>query len=371
MIDTALDGDAANLRAWATWLRSTLGDQLEESGDLAVRARSVARDGWHGEGGAAYVTYNRAVVLATDDHQRRVVRGAQALDDLAAALGRAEREMGALRVRAVQGGLSVTGSIIHAPTAAPGGVFEPGSEAESAHRDAVARVELYDALLDEAQQVREHRESWVDAHLPADVEDAEDDDDLRKLVSVIKAHYPDLAEGAGIGLNALAAALRAQRRRFLHQGRRSGDPRIRNQHRTPRGSQHVDDLARRSRLLEGLGKLFGKAALPLAVGVGVYEGATTGDWVKPVLVIGAGLAVAALVPPTVVSLSATAPVAVVAALSLAAAIAASAGIEKLYEEFEVRSRIDDAVDDAGSWAEDRWRDVEKGASRMWDTVTPW
>lgn len=367
MIDTEIVGDPVNIRAWASWLRTGLKAGLDDTSDSTVKARKVARDGWHGEGGEAYLAYNQKLVEATDTQEKRVGRGAKALGDLAGELTSAQGRMTALRTRATNGGLTVTGFVIEAPADVPAEVVEPGSPEEAAHNAAVDQVTLYDTLADDAVKVRNDYADWVDATMPAAVSDAEEDDAIRNLVTFIKAQYPDLVELTAVGLASLASLLKDKRAKFLRDSRRSGDPRKRARVKSPRGTQYADDLAKRSKFLDRLSKLFGKAGLPLAVGAGVYEGVTTGDWVKPVLTVGGGIAAGALVAAGLASLPVTLPAAAVTGIVVVGAGVASWGIGELYDKFEVK----DKIDDFGGWSKDKLEDVGGAISGGWDKVTPW
>ncbi|MBM9459038.1 hypothetical protein JK386_03920 [Nocardioides sp. zg-536] len=347
MIDISIDGSPENITAWASWLRDSLRATLDDTSDDTAEVRRKARDGWHGDGGEAYLDYNRELVEGTDSHERRVGRGARALDDLAAALSGAQDAMAALRTRAVEGGLVLRGETIDAPAA--GVRTDP--------------EDLYDVLAEEAAAVRAGYREWLESNLPAAVSDAEQDDDLDRLVKLIKARYPDLTQVAGLGLNALGEALRNRRAQYLRDSRRSGDPRKRARPKTPEGRRHVEDLTRRSRLFDRVGALLRKASLPLAIGGGIHEGITTGDWVRPAVVIASGMAAGAAVPV----LFAGAPAFAVGLAAVGASIAVASAAAYLYDTFEVR----DKIEDASTWLKGRASAGGGLIASGWDKVTPW
>ena len=75
--------------------------------------------------------------------------------------------MSAIRGRARSGGLTVAGTVIHQPPDAPSATFEEGSEEEADHRAAVARIDLWNELVEDTSSLFHLRGGAGKRHLVA------------------------------------------------------------------------------------------------------------------------------------------------------------------------------------------------------------
>lgn len=378
MIDTHVAGDPGSVRAGATWLRGTLRSGLDASADHQSDARSSARGGWEGAAGEAYQSVTRSIVAATDAHAARVGRAATALEDYAARLDAMQATMAALRSRATEGGLSVAGDVVQPPPDVPAGVVEPGSPEELARQRAIAKVELYNELVADATDAWARFRDWIEGHLPADVADARDKDDVAKLNDAFTDAVPSFGVGVGAGLTGLAIGrlgddYAARAREFRRRSRVSGDPRVRGQADTPAGRAQVDDWLGRARGLRRFGRILsGPAGIGIDVYFGYQEAQETGDWTRAALTTGGsiatGLGVGALVAAGVVTAPAWAVV--VGGGALAAGVAW--GVGEIYDNWDdITEWTGDRVDDVADFASDTWDSATDVAGDAWDAVTPW
>ena len=365
-MDTLVEGSPQDVAGAATWLRDTLAKKLADSADDQQDARTSARGSWEGETASSYQNFSGDLLRATDKHEERVRRAATALDQYAARLQRCIDDMTEIRDRARAGDLTVSGTVIHQPPDAPSGTFEEGSHEETAHRRAVARIDLWNVLVEDTTTAYQDYVDWVDAKLPPDVADAREKDSSDTLLDALEASVPNFAAGAGAGLASLALldasrSFRADAAEFRRRSRVSGDPRVRGSVDTPSGRARLDDLLGKAEWLKKGGRLLGPAGILTDVGFGIHEGTQTGDWTRVALTtgtsIGVGLGVTALVAAGVV----TAPAWAVVLAGGALAAGAAWGVGKIY----------DNVDDITDTVSDTWDDATDAVGDAWDSVTPW
>ncbi|MGH3347941.1 MAG: hypothetical protein ACRDO4_13265 [Nocardioides sp.] len=367
MIDTNVEGDPAAVTAAATWLRDTLAKDIEKAGDEQQDARNDSRSRWEGETASSYRNVAGDVLKANDKHEERVKRAATALDDYAAKLKRLEDDMVAHRGTARDGGLTVEGTVIHQPADVPSTTFEPGSPEETAYNAAVAKAEVWNALVEDIAADYQTFVDWVDSNLPADVADAKEKDASDTLFDTMKDLFPNFAGGAGAGLAGFAllgkaADYKAEAREFRRKSRVSGDPRVRGSADTPGGKAKLDDLLGKASWLKKGGRfLGGPAGILIDIGFGVYEGTQTGDWTRVALTTGTSIAVAAGVTALVAVGVVTAPAWAVVLAGGALAAGAAWGVGQIYDNW----------DDITDWTGDRWDDATDAVGDAWDTVTPW
>ena len=366
-LDTKVEGTPRAVTGAADWLRDTLATKLGDAGEDQQDARNDSRGSWDGEAGSSYRNVAGDVLTATDKHEERVKRAATALDQYAARLQRCIDDMGAIRGRASSGGLTVSGTVIHQPPDAPATSVEAGSPEEAAHRAAVARIELWNEIVDDTAKTYQDFTDWVDSQMPPDVADARQKDSTDSLLDIAKGAFPNAASGAGAGLAGMALMdkandLRAEAREFRRRSRRSGNPRVRGQADRPAGKAHLDDLLGKASWLKKGGRFFGgPAGIALDAGFGIYEGHTSGDWTRAALTTGSSIAVGVGVTALVAAGVITAPVSVVVIGGALAAGAVSAGVGYVYDNW------DDITDDVG----DAWDSATDTIGDAWDSVTPW
>lgn len=367
MIDTKVEGDPAAVTSAANWLRDTLAKGLEKAGDEQQDARNRSRSSWEGETASSYRNVSGDVLKATDKHEERVKRAATALDDYAARLKRLESDMRSIRTRAANGGLTVAGTVIHPPPDVPPTTFETGSPEESAYNAAVAKAELWNALVQEAAKDYQDFVDWVDTSMPPDVADAREKDASDTALDTMKDLFPNFAAGsgaglAGIGLMDKAKDYKAEAREFRRKSRVSGDPRVRGQANTPEGRAKLDDLLGKAEWLKKGGKFFGgPGGILIDIGFGVHEGTQTGDWGRVALTTGTSIAVGVGVAGLVAAGVVTAPAWAVVVGGGALAAGASWAVGEIYDNW----------DDITDTVSETWDDATDAVGDAWDAVTPW
>lgn len=385
MIETKVDGDPDGLERVADWLRNSLRTKVSSAAEAQVGGRRAASRAWDGEGAEAYQAFTKPVLRATDEHVPRIERAAVAMDQLVARLRTHEREMINFRERARAGGLTVAGTKIQAPPDAPSGVFEPGSAEESAHREATAKVELFNALADEVPIAQDSYSTWVAAEMTAAVVDARERDDLAKVSEVIGKILPGFLIGwSGLSFKDAGRRLRNERNRQKRRTKNSRNPDWSK--RQPDQTQTPKDFERASKVIKFLDK-WGRVAGPVGIGIdvlgGVVEGVRTGDWVRAGLTtaaaVGTGLAVGAALTGLTAGAVATAPVwgsvLIAGGVALATGVAAwgvSSGVGWVYDHRgDIADWTGDRANDVEKWARDQWEATPDTIGDAWDTVTPW
>lgn len=366
-LDTKVEGSPAAVTAAATWLRDTLASKLEKAGDEQQDARNYAQGAWEGETYSSYRNVSGDIMRANDKHESRVKRAATALDDYAAKLQRLESDMKSIRTRASEGGLTVNGTVISEPAAAPTTPFEAGSPEEATYNKAVARITLWNTLVTDAAEDYQTFVDWVDANMPADVTDARKKDASDTLLDAIIALFPNFASGAGAGLAGRALLSKANDYKaaateYRRKTRASRNPAVHNRLNTPAGQSQLDDLLKNADLFgKGAKFLGGPAGILIDVGFGIYEGTQTGDWTRVAVTTGTSIAVGVGVGLLVAAGVVTAPAwaVVVAGGALAAGASWLAGT------------VYDNWDDITDWTSNTWDDASSAVGDAWDAVTPW
>lgn len=380
-MDTRVEGSPSAVTTAATWLRDTLAQKLADAGDDQQDARTSARGSWEGQTASSYQNFAGDLLKATDKHEERVKRAATALDQYAARLQRCIDDMSDIRDRARAGDLTVSGTVIQQPPDAPSGSFEAGSPEEVANRDAVARIDLWNVLVDDTTTAFQTFVDWVDAQMPPDVADAREKDASDSLIDVLSAALPNFAAGAGAGLTSLALldrsrAYKADAAEFRRRSRVSGDPRVRGSADTPSGRATLDDLLGKAEWLKKGGRLLGPAGILIDVGFGIYEATQTGDWTRAALTTGASIAGGALVVAGAGALAAagivTAPAWLVVLGAGAAAAGLAYGVGYVYDHWDdITDWTGDRADDVADFATDTWDNATDAVGDAWDSVTPW
>lgn len=378
MIETEVEGDVASVTGASRWLRDSLRSGTSSAADLQADARTEARQGWEGDAAEEYQTFTARVVTATDTHVERIGRAADALDAYATRLGLAQDAMAGLRGRARAGGLSVVGTLIIAPPSVPPSVVVPGSPEDDERQAGIARIQLYDELAGEATRERENLTAWIAAHLPADVEDAQEKAPIDQVLDEMGDAFPNFAAGvgagfAGGGLLDKANEYRDQAREFRRRSRVSGDPRVRGSADTPSGRAHVDDLLDTGRRLGRFGRLLsGPAGIGIDIAFGIQEGRETGDWTRAALTTGTSVAVGVGVGVAVAAGVIVAPAAVVVIGGGLLAAGAAWGVGQIYDNWDgITDWTGDRVDDVADFASDTWDSATDAVGDTWDAVTPW
>lgn len=171
-LDTEIRGEAANIRAVASWLRQDLRQGFDDLGNEVARQRSAAHGDWQGEAGTAFAGRTQTLVEATDDGSSVTGSTATLVDDLAADLEAAQADMADVRRSARAGDLVVDGFVVRNPGAgppsagpspasgAPADEVAAWQRADQAVRDHNARVAAWSSCVELANEAWRR---WVDA----------------------------------------------------------------------------------------------------------------------------------------------------------------------------------------------------------------
>lgn len=168
-INTKLEGNPESIRGVSHWLRTRLKQSVSEATDRIYETRNKANAGWSGTAGKAFSSKMSTAARKTDDFTAATTSTVEAIEQYAAKLQQAQEDMHAVRKRAVNAGLTVSGQIIEEPGPAPA---TPGDrptgkaatdEALAAHTDAVAAADNHTAKM--AAYERAQEESDAAKHL--------------------------------------------------------------------------------------------------------------------------------------------------------------------------------------------------------------
>lgn len=166
-IDTKIEGRPESIESASSWIRDSLVPSVTEAVSAIYTARNTADAGWHGQASEAFRQKLTGAGHRGDEFTNAATAMAQKFDDVAADLGRAQREMGRIRSQAATAGLEVAGYTITDPGPAPSaaGPEPTGEAATPAALDAYAsavdaqeaharKVEAYDKARTDVDDVR-------------------------------------------------------------------------------------------------------------------------------------------------------------------------------------------------------------------------
>ena len=366
--DTRVDGSPTSVHAAATWLRTTVKGALESAADNAVSARNAAMYEFSGESGEAYVGLVTTVVTQLDEHAGHADRAATLYDAYGDRLQLCLDRMSAFRAAASAAGLTVTGTVVHAPPPAhpvPPMIGPVSTEQQAAYdqkvldyQAAVGKVTIYDLLLTDAENEVTSLVEWVETNLTSQLESF-DSPDVNKLLHLLKQNAATLGVAIAVesgkeGLKALREKLRKDAEE-LRNLRRSGNPAKRALGEAPETRERIRGLFDESKLLHKGGKLLGPAGA-------VYDTYEALESDKPgggliavtVGAVGSGLVVAAL--PVAV------PTAGVVAAGVVVGVGVSAGTSWLWDQApdDVTDPVDETVGNAWDSVKDHSQDAVSG-----------
>ena len=374
-IETRVDGSPASVNAAGLWLRESAKKALADAGDDVVSARSHAMSGFEGRSGEAYVEADRAILTQVDGHADRLGEAAAVFEAYGARLRQMQDRMAEIRGAATAGGLSVSGTVIHAPppAVAPPSLYGPVTEEQRASHErgvdayhaAAGKVELYNRLAGDVQLESTSFTDWVDTHVTLLVETF-DVPAVEALLGVVTDNLASFTIGFSTETGQRALSRISDRLQGeaedLRSARRSGNPARRALGEAPETPGRIADLMESSKWLSRGGKLLG----PAGVVIDSY-GALEGD--KP----GGGLiAVAAGTAATagVIAYVAAAPVTVPTTLVIAGGVAVGIGVSWAVNEGwdALPDSITDPVDD---FVDGAWEGGKDLASDGWNEVKSW
>ncbi len=372
MIETEVEGSPEAISSVAHWLRSTLKSNVEGAAERQVTARHNASRMWEGETADAYQGFTKPLLRATDEHAPRIGRAADALDDLSRRLRRELEDREHLRGRASSGGLTLSGTRIERPADLPSQSFSPGSAEETAYNDALAKINLFNALSDEVLIADQNYRDWVETNMTMAADDAAERTDLWKVIK-------NIAQDFAIGIGGLSLLSRAKDFAELErQVKRSRHPKFESERKkNPRGTRlKAAKLGRISRWLSRGGRSAPFIGPVIGVGLGAYDvWVVKKPWQRVVLTTVAGIGVGALAAMAVPSAIATAPVWGPVAVVTASAVAGAAAAEGVGWAYDHREQIGEGIrsgaETARDWADEKRADLEELAEDTWETVTPW
>lgn len=162
--DTHLAGSPTDLDRVATWL-TDLVPATSTFGDEVYGARSATGSAWESEAATAFAAQLRTLGAAADGTTTAVRTAASVVADLTAVLRAAQDEMSRARRIAREGGLTVSGTVIHPPGPAPAAVPALPPDATPAE---VARHDQGTAALTAYER---EVTAWNDAVAVADAAD--------------------------------------------------------------------------------------------------------------------------------------------------------------------------------------------------------
>ncbi|MDR6118654.1 hypothetical protein QE370_001838 [Aeromicrobium sp. SORGH_AS981] len=149
--ETRIDGEPGQVRAAATWLRTSMATEASTFADAVYAQRSRTASAWWSGAGDVFAREVGRVGDAADQVSRTALTCAGELDVLATALESSREEMARARATATAGGLVVSGTVIHDPGPPPPDVPAlPGDatpDQRAAHADGIAAIDAYDATV--------------------------------------------------------------------------------------------------------------------------------------------------------------------------------------------------------------------------------
>lgn len=360
-LDLTVFGDPPGIRSVGDWLHSPL---ASTAGELDVDLAYLAADAtvmWTGESGEAFYSTAQAVRSATKCVRSFANNLCEVMRAFASRLERGRAFFDEVELRAVDGGLSVVGNVIHPPTTSLTYCPGPGSPAEelALYDRYLTKLRLYNDLGSAVGQWEGETEVWVYEHFGALAGDL---GDLENASSVLKALRDsdkvlidvafetatartqfDLATWRSHAETRAAAYEEYKRnRRSGHPGRRAAAAEAVPQdlrRAIGEADEGVHGLARASRIISGLG-------IVADVGVGLYDIGQGGSpsSVGVEIVAGSGAVVA------VGTVTAGGPVVWVAGAAVVVGWAAGTGGKWLWEttvSLGTRESIDEGLRNFG------------------------
>lgn len=171
-LDTEIEGEVANVRAVARWLRGDLKSGFSDHGTAVGRQRNAAAGDWQGDAGTAFGQRARTLVVSSEDGASHTEVVAQLCDDVAEDLRTALEAMEGVRSRAREGELTVDGHWVRDPGQGPpaagpsptGDVSQAEVSAWEAKDQAVRehnqKVEVWNRCVEDADEAHQ---AWIDA----------------------------------------------------------------------------------------------------------------------------------------------------------------------------------------------------------------
>jgi uncharacterized protein YukE len=359
-IDTRVDGDPDSIRACARWLPGRLAGGLDGCVSELGRAARDAGQGWRGAAGSAFQHRMDAAGRKTDGLRADAEQAANSFDTYADELRSAQDRMERARRIATDGGLTVTGYLIHDPgpaprvPALPGG--RPGTPAEAAahHAGAVA-------LAAHHLQVRAYREAEREASAARSALDAARtagralwaslrDKPVLQVLDLVAGTADNLLDQHRSVLQREAEFQRQQadlaEKRYLDAPGGSPDSRFHNDQAFNR-RMAADEAELRARQAEyGWGtplRVLGHGLTAAGIAYDIHEGTPA----PKAIVSGLGGAWAGAEAGTAIGAAVGGPVGAVAGAGAGVVVGAVAGgaVDVAYDQ--AASAADDAVDKAG------------------------
>ncbi|MCV7068248.1 hypothetical protein H7H51_25615 [Mycolicibacterium farcinogenes] len=115
-IDTKVEGDPNAVRSVANWIRSTLASKVSLTVDQLHTARTTASADWKGDAGDAFVARLTSGTPKAEGLETAIGSSAQAIDNFATELQRAQSDMQKVRDKAAAAGLTISGFTIQDPS---------------------------------------------------------------------------------------------------------------------------------------------------------------------------------------------------------------------------------------------------------------
>ncbi|MBO1753158.1 hypothetical protein J4G33_15210 [Actinotalea sp. BY-33] len=388
-IHTEIQGSPTQVRAVATWTRSTLATATGSYADSVTSVRRDAGSDWEGDASDAFRASMLRLVTRADDVEAAARESATELDAFADALDAAQSGMATVRTTAAAAGLRVTPSQVLEPGPAPWVPARPPSDgsapqgqvlaynrAVDAHDEHLSLALAYNAAVDEAADVLRAFQTAIDAfgvflrkvftawQSYVDTAVLATELALKRHIGDMRSYAEDLRAAAARAedayLRSPGGSTEAQfQERLRLQSTREADTVLRN----------ADELSsgRLARLFGGKIPVVGTVVTVAGVGYDVSQGASPSGAIV-------GAAAGALATAGVVAVVGG-PVGAVAAVGIVAGVGAGMLAEAAWNAWvpdDVKAKIDQGIEDTVNATTDALSDgldsFTEGVSGVWNAI---
>lgn len=226
-VDTEIQGSPASVESAASWLRTSLAEELEAAGDTCHAVRASAQRSWEGVAGDEFAGIMATASRAADDLEGAAREMARDLEGFAAALRRCQGDMAEVRRTAAAAGLTVSGFLVQHPgqgPARPPDDFTGTPTEVAAHNDRVAAYNAHQDLL-RAYAAAETEAARVDRAYAAACQDLQNEYALTDHAAWVTSTAEVIGDGAAAAwadvLTRRGSRLQAQAQALLDEAERA------------------------------------------------------------------------------------------------------------------------------------------------------
>lgn len=226
-VDTEIQGSPSSIESAASWLRTSLAEELESAADTCHAVRGTTQRSWEGVAGDEFAGIMATASGATDDLEGAAREMARDLEGFAASLGRCQSDMAEVRRVARTAGLSVSGFLVQHPgegPARPPDDFTGTPTEVAAHNESVAAYNAHQRLL-RAYLDAETEAARVDRAYAAACQDLQNEYTLTDHAAWLTSTAEVIGDGAAASWADLIAGkqsrLQAQARALLDDAERA------------------------------------------------------------------------------------------------------------------------------------------------------